>query len=614
MKEIVFDLEGNGLKPTKIYCLVYKEDDNIHVLTDYGDMRNLFERKDVVFVGHYITIFDIPVLEKLLGIDLYDINYIDTIGISWYLNPHLKKHGLEHWGEVFGVPKPEIEDWHTLSLEEYIHRCVEDVKINSKLWEEQKKNLLEIYENSSDITRLINYLNFKLYCLRLAEESRWKIDLEKVKKNVDILSKMMYDKVQELKKIMPPVPVYAKREMPKTYYKKDGSLSSYGQNWERLKKEYPVEKDGSIKEITKYEEPNPLSHDQIKKWLKDLGWEPCTFKTNKKGKEVPQITVIGGPELTPSVLDLTEDHEELKALEGLFTIQHRLGILEGFLEKNEDEYVIAKASGLTNTLRLKHSGELVNLPGVGAAYGEYVRPCLIAPEGHELCGADMIALEDRTKQHYIYKYDPEYVNEMNTPGFDPHLDIALQGNLMTEEEVLEYKEDPDHPAPHLKKKRQGAKTTNYCCTYGAFPPKIAKTANIPLEEAKQLFDTYWKRNWAIKKVADEAYVKEVRDQKWLFNPVSRLYYSLRHEKDRFSTLNQGTGSFCFDKWIYYVVSKRPELTAQYHDEGVWTIKKGHRKDMEDLLTEAIDQTNKELNLNVPLGINIQFGDNYGQIH
>lgn len=51
----------------------------------------------------------------------------------------------------------------------------------------------------------------------------------------------------------------------------------------------------------------------------------------------------------------------------------------------------------------------------------------------------MSALEDTTKQHYMYYYDPEYVTQMRVPGFDPHVDVAVLSNLMTKEEEKFYK-------------------------------------------------------------------------------------------------------------------------------------------------------------------------------
>jgi DNA polymerase I-like protein with 3'-5' exonuclease and polymerase domains len=100
----------------------------------------------------------------------------------------------------------------------------------------------------------------------------------------------------------------------------------------------------------------------------------------------------------------------------------------------------------------------------------------------------------------------------------------------------------------------------------------------------------------------------------MYNPVSRLWYSLREEKDIFSTLNQGTGVWAFDTWIKHVRSRRPQLTGQFHDEIILQVRKGNREKCEELLRWAIDETNKELSLHRELDIDIQFGDNYAAIH
>ena len=101
---------------------------------------------------------------------------------------------------------------------------------------------------------------------------------------------------------------------------------------------------------------------------------------------------------------------------------------------------------------------------------------------------------------------------------------------------------------------------------------------------------------------------------WLFNPVSKFWYTLRNERDVFSTLNQGTGVYCFDTWLGFVLKQIPQLTAQFHDEAVWEIKKGHREDMEKIILSALDKTNNKLKLNVTLGVDIQFGQSYAEIH
>jgi DNA polymerase I-like protein with 3'-5' exonuclease and polymerase domains len=166
----------------------------------------------------------------------------------------------------------------------------------------------------------------------------------------------------------------------------------------------------------------------------------------------------------------------------------------------------------------------------------------------------------------------------------------------------------------IKTIRSIAKNTNYAAQYGAGASRIAITANVSAHEAKNLHETYWKRNWAIKAVAEEQKVKEVDGQMWLKNPVNGFWYSLRTKKDIFSTLVQGTASYCFDIWLRFVLSKRPQVTGQFHDEFIIEVRKGNREKVTAYLRDAIRKTNEFLKLNRELDISIQFGDSYAEIH
>ena len=162
--------------------------------------------------------------------------------------------------------------------------------------------------------------------------------------------------------------------------------------------------------------------------------------------------------------------------------------------------------------------------------------------------------------------------------------------------------------------RKTYKAVNYASVYGAGGPKVAITAGVPERKGYELVEAYWKRNWSVRAIAEAQVVKTCNGGKWLYNPVSKLWYSLRAEKDRFSTLNQGTGVFCFDTWIKNFRKKRPQLTGQMHDEVILCIKKGHREQCIKLLRDALNETNQELQLNRELDISIDFGDNYAEIH
>src|SRR5690606_3643579 len=111
---------------------------------------------------------------------------------------------------------------------------------------------------------------------------------------------------------------------------------------------------------------------------------------------------------------------------------------------------------------------LVNLPKPGNLYAENLRAVLTCGDGELMCGADLSGIEDATKQHYIYPYDPDYVDEMRTKDWDAHTNIAVIAGLMTKEDEQFFKtyekgtsEGGDKRYAELKDIRQKAKTVNF---------------------------------------------------------------------------------------------------------------------------------------------------------
>ena len=617
MKRVVFDAEANGLHPDRFHCLCNNEGLET---TNYDKMRE-FLTSDVVLVGHNIARWDVPNLERVLEIKV-KAKLIDTLAVSWYLEPDRPRHGLESYGEEFGVLKPQVDDWENLSVEDYIHRCKRDVEINTILWNRQWKTLLALYENEKEAMRFLAYLSFKMDCAREQEEVGWRLDNAKCAEALTKLTIERDEKIVELTNAMPRVPVYAKRKRPAKPYKMNGSLSKAGEDWIVLCKDCCIDPwtgDSEITWIKGYDEPNPGSNPQIKAWLDSLGWRPETFKFLRdketgETRKIPQIAQdkTKGPGLCPSVLKLVEKDPKIAVLDGLAILNHRIAILKGFSRNVDSEgYLKAEVDGLTNTLRFKHR-TIVNLPTITTKYGEYARSCLIAPEGMELCGSDMSGLEDRLKQHFIYPYDPEYVKEMNTEDFDPHLDLAEQAEAVSSSDAKAYK--LGEKTNLIKGIRQTYKQGNYACQYGAGIPRLALTIGCSRELAEKIHTTYWKRNWAIRQAASDTYAKACAGTMWLYNPISRFWYSLRSEKDKFSTLVQGSAVYCFDTWVKYVRHNGPKICGQFHDEVVIPVRKGLQQNLAAHLQKAIRRSNDELKLNRELSIDIQYGDNYAAIH
>jgi len=167
----------------------------------------------------------------------------------------------------------------------------------------------------------------------------------------------------------------------------------------------------------------------------------------------------------------------------------------------------------------------------------------------------------------------------------------------------------------LDKMRSGAKTVVYSALYGVGAKKLARESGMSETEASKLLKAFWEQNWAIKKVAEQQYVKELKDGTfWLKNPVSGFYYNLRYDRDRWSTTNQGTGVMIMDSWLMRLRKKGIQVSLQMHDEILFSVPKGKEKVMQEALHEAMQEVNESLKLNVTIGVDVKFGQSYAECH
>ena len=426
------------------------------------------------------------------------------------------------------------------------------------------------------------------------------------------------------------------RTKPKGLYRKDGQLSVSGENWIRLIKGCNLSEDydGNIEEVVSYTEPNCQSSTQMKKFLFSKNWKPILFKDGANGK-VPQLR-DDDKQLCKSILKIIKDCPELEALDGLSVAQHRAGYLKAFLDTmTEDNYVTASWIGMAKTFRVKHTKPIVNLPANNSQYGELIRKCLIAPKGKVFVNADLSSLEDKTKQCCIYPYDPNYVETLNTPGYDAHLRIAELGNFMSQDEILFFKwyknkdkKIGDLPEifkqyndvelieqfNRLSKVRHTCKTTNYSATYSASAKKIAETAGVPLSVGQSLHKTYWDLNWSVKKFTEDLQVKCVDGKNWIYSPFTKLWLILTADHIKFSAVNQNFGACVFDTFLWFLVNAGIKPIKNIHDELSFYIDEGQEDWTRKVIRESMDKVNLIFNQPIKFESEPEFAKSYGDLH
>jgi DNA polymerase III epsilon subunit-like protein len=643
MSEFAADIETTGLldmmreqENPKLHNLgLISINESVAKLYEGSQKQSVQEFLDEghTLIMHNGKMFDKEALE-FLGYNTSKIKIIDTLILSWYLEPERMRHGLEEYGEEFGVPKPVITDWESQTQEDYNHRVMEDCKIQKKLWERQKSKLNVLYgtvEGAHD--KILAYLMHKMDEFVHQQRNRWKLDVEGAHKLEEQLAKEIDDKVVELIKVMPQVAVYAVRKRPKEPFKKNGELSVAGQKWKDLTESLslPFEHKEDLKVVTEWKEGNPSSHQQMKAWLDSLGWVAETFKFVKEDdgnvRQIPQINLKGG-EVCQSVKDLIPKCAGIEHIAGLGILNHRHSVVKGFIRDAVNGEVTARMQGLTNTMRVQHR-ECVNLPSLRVKYGKELRGLLMARPGKVLLGSDLSSLEDRLKHHFQWKLDPEYVKSQMTKGFDPHLTIAVIAGLVSQEDAdwyVWYKGQEIHNVfdddrfARIDEIRAVGKSTNYACQYGAGVKTIARTAKVSERIAKKLHEAYHKMNWSIAKIASMMTVKKTDFGMWQLNPINKMWYSLRSDKDRFSTLIQGSGAYILDLWLYHVERLAKQrglpyiLLGQFHDELVLEIDEDMQDEYKQLVADGLQKVNGQLKLNRELACDIKFGKRYSDIH
>ena len=139
--KLIFDIETDGLDPSKIWCLSVLDVDTKTQMsygpTELEEGLSILKQADKL-IGHNIIGFDIPVINNLTGIDLSSKKIVDTLVLSRLFNPVREgNHGLERWGYALGSPKIEFEEYSRYS-EEMLKYCEQDVYLNYQVYEALK--------------------------------------------------------------------------------------------------------------------------------------------------------------------------------------------------------------------------------------------------------------------------------------------------------------------------------------------------------------------------------------------------------------------------------------------------------------------------------------------
>ena len=394
MRTFSCDIETDGLNPSVVWCIAVQDIHSGQVITFSETTLGLFKpwlASEVdCLVFHNGISFDVPVLERLLGIVFDSIQIEDTLVLSQLDEPRKDGgHSLASWCERLGFDKGDHSDWSEFS-KEMLDYCIIDVKITTKLY----RHML-LKELSQDAKEL-EYAT-KKHC-SVQEKTGWLFDLQGAIELLQNINEDLRDVEEQVHKTFIPLPLWKSKKAVTNRWKKTGGRTVAYQSEVDL--ECHTNDDGDYGYWT-YPELNLGSRQQVGRHLVHYGWKPTVF------------TETGKPKVDESTLK-DVDIPEAKMIAHYLMLQKRQGQVSSWIDEyNYKTKRIHCRVHTIGTVTHRMSSSNPNLQQVTASnkeYGREMRELFIVPSDKVLVGADLSGLELRCLAHYMK--DSNYTEEI----------------------------------------------------------------------------------------------------------------------------------------------------------------------------------------------------------
>jgi DNA polymerase I-like protein with 3'-5' exonuclease and polymerase domains len=557
--KVVFDIETT-MTADKIWCIICKHENTYYQFTD-GKNLNRFEefaKQTKEFIGHNIIGFDVPVVKKFLGEDIFkNCKLTDTLVLSRLLNPILDGgHSLKNWGTKLGQNKIEFEQFDYLS-DDMLKYCRNDVALTEKLYKFLMRKMTDFGE-SIELEHKVAEI------IQKQHDNGFLIDVVSAYELQAKFQEDMNDLTTEVRKSFPPEKI-EETFIPKVNNKARGYVK--GQPFTKVK----------------YKEFNLGSRQQIGERLVKLGWKP------KKKTDKGHIIV------DEKVLSEIKNIPEAKLINKFLLLQKRIAQVSSWIEAiREDGRVHGKViTNGTVTGRMSHqSPNMAQIPAVYSPYGKECRALWIPKKQFKLVGVDASGLELRMLAHYMN--DEEYINEV------------VNGDIHTTNQNAAGLESRDK-----------AKTFIYAFIYGAGSKKIGSIIGGSERDGERVKEKFLRATPSLRSLREK--VERVAQRRWVKGIDGRKII-IRHPHAALNTLLQGSGAIVMKYALTlleeYVNNKRIKAfpVVNVHDEFQYEVEESRAEEFGKLAVQSIIDAGKQLKVRCPLNGEYKIGNNWSETH
>lgn len=333
----------------------------------------------------------------------------------------------------------------------------------------------------------------------------------------------------------------------------------------------------------------------------DLGLPTKGIKKTSRGFSTGAKELEKLKDLHPVIEKITEYREAAKLLSTYITPIPELADKEGRIHTTFTQNVTA--TGRLSSL----NPNLQNIP-VRTDEGKRIRTGFVAPAGKDLVSADYSQFELRLAA--ILSGDEKLIDDFNS-GIDIHTKTASEAFHVPFTEVT-------------KNQRRAAKVINFGIIYGMSVKGLSDATGMPIQEAKQFIDDYFKLRAPIKhklesiltQAREQGYVETFYGRRRPTPDVKSSNFLIRQAAERAAANMpiQGTEADLMKRAMIHVDKALPsgaELVMQVHDSLIVECDENQAEEVAKILKHEMESVAPELA--IKLAVEVTIGKNWGEL-